>query len=41
MDGFLTSDGEKIDRNRDAEFEGGYSSKKEVLQHGMKVGNMF
>ncbi|MCR6793751.1 hypothetical protein BKK39_25385 [Bacillus cereus] len=28
---FLTSDGEKIDRNRDAEFEGGYSSKKEVL----------
>ncbi|ENB9401031.1 TPA: DUF1572 domain-containing protein [Bacillus cereus] len=28
---FLTSDGEKIDRNRDAEFEGGYSSKEEVL----------
>ena len=28
---FLTSDGEKIDRNRDAEFEGGYHSKEEVL----------
>ncbi|EJS67690.1 DUF1572 domain-containing protein [Bacillus cereus] len=28
---FLTSDGEKIDRNRDGEFEGGYSSKQEVL----------
>ncbi|MFC9416530.1 DUF1572 domain-containing protein [Bacillus mobilis] len=28
---FLISDGEKIDRNRDAEFEGGYSSKGEVL----------
>ncbi|KAB2452183.1 DUF1572 domain-containing protein [Bacillus sp. CH126_4D] len=28
---FLTADGEKIDRNRDAEFEGGYSSKEEVI----------
>lgn len=28
---FLTADGEKIDRNRDAEFEGGYHSKEEVL----------
>ncbi|MGE7884060.1 DUF1572 domain-containing protein [Bacillus sp. NPDC094077] len=28
---FLTSDGEKIDRNRDSEFEGGYSSKQEAL----------
>ena len=41
MDGFLTADGEKIDRNRDAEFEGGYSSKEEVLADGMKDGNMF
>lgn len=31
MDGFLTSDGEKVDRDRDGEFEGGYSSKKEAL----------
>ncbi|HFJ9437143.1 MULTISPECIES: DUF1572 domain-containing protein [Bacillus] len=28
---FLTSDGEKVDRNRDAEFKGGYHSKEEVL----------
>jgi hypothetical protein len=28
---FLTSDGEKIDRNRDGEFEGGYNSKQEAL----------
>ena len=29
---FLTSDGEKPNRNRDAEFEGGYSSREELLQ---------
>lgn len=28
---FLTSDGEKVDRDRDGEFEGGYSSKEEAL----------
>jgi len=28
---FLTSDGEKTDRNRDSEFEGGYSSKEELM----------
>ncbi|WP_141535348.1 DUF1572 domain-containing protein [Bacillus cereus] len=28
---FLTSDGEKTDRNRDDEFEGGYNSKQEAL----------
>ncbi|EEM05695.1 hypothetical protein BHU24_06840 [Bacillus pseudomycoides] len=28
---FLTTDGEKLDRNRDGEFEGGYASKEEVL----------
>ncbi|HDR3886752.1 TPA: DUF1572 domain-containing protein [Bacillus cereus] len=28
---FLTSDGEKTDRNRDGEFEGGYRSKEEAL----------
>ncbi|KFN04073.1 DUF1572 domain-containing protein [Bacillus clarus] len=28
---FLTSDGEKIDRNRDSEFEEGYASKEEAL----------
>ncbi|MCI0764301.1 DUF1572 domain-containing protein [Bacillus sp. TL12] len=28
---FLTTDGEKLDRNRDGEFEGGYASKAEVL----------
>ncbi|MDM5188298.1 DUF1572 family protein [Bacillus sp. DX4.1] len=28
---FLTTDGEKKDRNRDAEFEGGYASKEEAL----------
>ncbi|EOO22388.1 MULTISPECIES: DUF1572 domain-containing protein [Bacillus cereus group] len=28
---FLTSDGEKTDRNRDGEFEGGYNSKQEAL----------
>ena len=38
---FLTSDGEKIDRNRDGEFEGGYNSKEEVLVHGGKDGGMF
>ncbi|MHB1627857.1 MAG: DUF1572 family protein [Bacilli bacterium] len=29
---FLTSDGEKPNRNRDAEFEGGYASREELLQ---------
>lgn len=28
---FLNSDGEKTDRNRDLEFEGGYQSKEELL----------
>ncbi|PEY34635.1 hypothetical protein CN354_17035 [Bacillus cereus] len=28
---FLTTDGEKLDRNRDGEFEGGYASKAELL----------
>ncbi|MEH7459358.1 hypothetical protein CON65_22385 [Bacillus pseudomycoides] len=28
---FLTTDGEKLDRNRDDEFEGGYASKEEAL----------
>ncbi|WP_407639494.1 DUF1572 family protein [Bacillus gaemokensis] len=28
---FLTTDGEKLDRNRDTEFEGRYTSKEEVL----------
>ncbi|HEK9100431.1 DUF1572 domain-containing protein [Bacillus pfraonensis] len=28
---FLTTDGEKLDRNRDGEFEGGYASKAEAL----------
>ncbi|MDC2867086.1 DUF1572 family protein [Bacillus sp. BP-3] len=29
---FLTTDGEKKDRNRDDEFEGGYASKEELLR---------
>ncbi|MEN1935822.1 DUF1572 family protein [Paenibacillus sp. 102] len=28
---FLTADGEKLDRNRDGEFEGSYASKEETL----------
>ncbi|MGI2772147.1 DUF1572 family protein [Bacillus cytotoxicus] len=28
---FLTTDGEKLERNRDGEFEGGYASKAEAL----------
>ena len=37
---FLTTDGEKTDRNRDSEFEGGYNSKVELIaawNHGWEI----
>jgi len=30
--GFLTTDGEKPDRNRDSEFEGAYATRKEMIE---------
>lgn len=38
---FLTTDGEKLDRNRDGEFEGGYASKEEVLAAWGRMGVCF